>query len=206
MTVPARPSGLRDLTRRSVQAQIAEQAKALFIEQGFEETTLEQIAAAVGISSRSVSRYFKTKEDIVVGSMIAVGDDVAAALRVRPRDEAPWTALRRALDVSVNSISNDSAGLRAARMQTDTPALRAAVQEKHRAWSRLLVPIVVEFLGDGVGKGKRKDLPLRAEAMVACALGCLDVAVEAWTRAVDADPLGAYLDIAFEALGPIDRR
>jgi AcrR family transcriptional regulator len=197
MTVPSRPtSGLRDLTRRSVQAQIAEQAKELFIEQGFEETTLEQIAAAVGISSRSVSRYFKTKEDIVVGSMLALGDDLAAALRERPPDEAPWTALRRALDVSVNSIANDSAGLRAARMQTDTPALRVAVQEKHRAWSALLVPLVMERL-DG-----RSDETLRiqAEAIVVSAFGCLDVAVEAWTRADNAMPLADYLDIAFDAL------
>ncbi|MDT5359552.1 MAG: hypothetical protein QOC69_1314, partial [Mycobacterium sp.] len=45
MNLPSRPtSGLRDMTRRSVQAQIAERAKELFIEQGFEETTLEQIA------------------------------------------------------------------------------------------------------------------------------------------------------------------
>jgi AcrR family transcriptional regulator len=197
MNVPSRPtSGLRDMTRRSVQAQIAERAKELFIEQGFEETTLEQIAAAVGISSRSVSRYFKTKEDIVVGSMIALGDGLAAALRQRPPDEAPWTALRRALDVSVNSIANDSAGLRAARMQTDTPALRAAVQEKHRAWNALLVPHVIERLGGGSDEALR----VQAEAIVVSAFGCLDVAVEAWTRTGNAMPLADYLDIAFDAL------
>ncbi|CAN5678705.1 hypothetical protein BH09ACT8_BH09ACT8_40520 [soil metagenome] len=175
---------------------IAEHARALFIEQGFEATTLEQIAAAVGISSRFVSRYVKTKEDIVVGSMMALGDEVVAALHQRPRDESPWSALRRALDVSVNSIANDSAGLRAARMQTDTPALRAAVQEKHRAWSALLVPNVIERLGDG----GPDILRIRAEAMVACALVCLDVAVEGWTRLSNAMSLGDYLDIAFDAL------
>jgi AcrR family transcriptional regulator len=197
MNVPSRSSsGLRDMTRRSVQTQIAERAKELFIERGFEETTLEQIAGAVGISSRSVSRYFKTKEDIVVGTMMALGDAVAAALRERPRKEAPWVALRRALDVSVNSIASDSAGLRAARMQTDTPALRAAVQEKHRAWSALLVPDVMERLGVGSDEGLR----VRAEAIVACAFTCLDVAVDAWTRTGNAMPLGAYLDIAFDEL------
>jgi hypothetical protein len=65
------------------------------------------------------------------------------------KGKSPWTALRRALDVSVDSIANDSAGLRAARMQTDTPALRAAVQEKHRAWNALLVPHIIERLGGG---------------------------------------------------------
>ncbi|MBJ7337584.1 TetR/AcrR family transcriptional regulator [Mycolicibacterium sp.] len=192
-------SGLRDLTRRTVAAQIAERAKQLFIEQGFEETTLEHIAAAVGISSRSVSRYFKTKEDIVVGSMIALGDEVAAALRERPLDEAPWTALRRALDVSVNSITNDSAGLRAARMRTDTPALRAAVQEKHRAWTVLLVPDLVERLGQDIHDGE-DAVRIGAEAMVVSALACLDVAVEAWARTGNDLPLGFYLDTTFNAL------
>jgi AcrR family transcriptional regulator len=199
MAEPLRPtSGLRDLTRRTVAAQIADRAKDLFIEQGFEETTLEQIAAAVGISSRSVSRYFKTKEDIVVGSMIDLGDEVAAVLQRRPSDEAPWTALRRALDVSVDSITNDSAGLRAARMRTDTPALRAAVQEKHRAWTALLVPHLLERLDRH--DGGEEAVRVRAEAMVVSALGCLDVAVEAWTRTGNALTLGDYLDIAFDAL------
>jgi AcrR family transcriptional regulator len=192
-------SGLRDLTRRTVAAQIAEQARSLFIEQGFEETTLEQIAAAVGMSSRSVSRYFKTKEDIVVGSMISLGDQIAAALWARPPDEAPWTALRRALDVSVDSITNDSAGLRAARMQTDTPALRAAVQEKHRTWTALLVPHIIERLGRPAS-GSENAVQISAEALVGGALTCLDVAVEAWTRTDNALPLGDYLDIAFNAL------
>jgi AcrR family transcriptional regulator len=196
MNVPTRPSGLRDMTRRSVQAQIAEQATALFIEHGFAETTLEQIAAAVGISSRSVSRYFKTKEDIVLGNMVAVGEDVTSALRERPRKENPWVSLRRALDVSVNFIVNDSAGVRAARMQMETPALRSAMQEKQRAWSALLVPDVMERLGGG----SDESLRIRAEAMVGCALSCQDVAVTAWTRGGNAMPLGDYLDIAFDAL------
>jgi hypothetical protein len=81
-------------------------------------------------------------------------------------------------------------------MQTDTPALRAAVQEKHRTWTALLVPNVIERLG----RGADENLRIQAEAIVACAFGCLDVAVDAWTRADNATPLAGYLDIAFDAL------
>lgn len=71
----------------------------------------------------------------------------------------------------MDSITNDSAGLRAARMRTDTPALRAAVQEKHRAWTTLLVPHLLERHDGG-----KEAVRVGAEAMVVSALGCLDVA------------------------------
>ncbi|MGH1551779.1 TetR family transcriptional regulator [Streptomyces sp. L7] len=82
-----------------MRAEIADAAMALFMERGFEETTVEQVAAAVGMSGRSVFRYcYATKEDMVVGSMEQVGHELAAALRARPADEPVWEALRRAFD------------------------------------------------------------------------------------------------------------
>lgn len=81
-------------------------------------------------------------------------------------------------------------------MQTDTPALRAAIHEKHRAWSALLVPLVIERLD---GRSDEK-LRVQAEAIIVSAFGCLDVAVAAWTRADNAMPLADYLDMAFDAL------
>ena len=77
------------MTRRAVRTQIAEAAMALFVAEGFDETTVDQIASAVGISSRSVFRYFATKEDMVVGHLDEIGERLAAALEARPRDESP---------------------------------------------------------------------------------------------------------------------
>src|SRR3954451_25459323 len=99
-----RGPGLRELTRRTVRAQIAERAVQLFIAQGFEETTVEQIASEVGMSARSVFRYFDTKEDMVVGSMQEAGDRLAAALADRPAGEGAWQALRAALAVLLAGI------------------------------------------------------------------------------------------------------
>ena len=88
--------GLREATRRAVRAQIAVAAVELFAEQGFEQTTVDQIAADVGMSQRSVFRYFATKEDMVVGELIEEGHRAADALRARPSDEPPWTEIGRA--------------------------------------------------------------------------------------------------------------
>jgi AcrR family transcriptional regulator len=184
-------TGLRELTRRAVRANIAKEAMALFIRQGFEATTLDQIAAAVGISGRSVSRYFQTKEDMVVGNLRDVGEQVAAALAGRPPSEQPWTALRLALDVAVSTIVEGDAGLAGTTMMANTPALRAAMTQKHAYWQQLLVPDISVRLGGD---------ELAARAVVAAALSALDVAATAWTEQQGARPLGELLDAALDAI------
>ncbi|GII32907.1 TetR/AcrR family transcriptional regulator [Planotetraspora mira] len=194
---PAPPrSGLREVTRRAVQAEIANTAMTLFVEQGYEETTIEQVAAAVGMSGRSVFRYFATKEDMVVGSMAQVGHDIAAALRTRPAEEPAWEALRRALDEPLRAL-NDDGGIALARstLLTTTPALRAAQRQKHAQWNELLVPGITPRL-----EGSAASRQLQAEAIVAAALACLDVAVDEWTRSGGEKPLDELLDAAIAAV------
>jgi Bacterial regulatory proteins, tetR family len=67
-------------------------ALALFDENGFEETTVEDIATAVGISSRSFFRYFPVKEDVVLGDAMPIGDVVRDALATRPVRASPVSA------------------------------------------------------------------------------------------------------------------
>src|ERR1044072_4048182 len=98
------PSGLRQRTPRAVQAEIAGTAMRLFLEHGFEATTMEQIAGEIGISRRSLFRYFGTKEDIVLGDHAENGRTLRAALEARPADEPPWEALRAALKALVESL------------------------------------------------------------------------------------------------------
>ena len=182
----------REVARRAVQAEIAKTAESLFVEQGFEETTVEQIAAAVGMSSRSVSRYFPSKEDIVVGAMLRVGDDVAAALEARPPEETPWEAVRRAFEPALDSIA--AAPARAEILAT-TPSLRAAVSRKQAHWTELLVPRLAARL-----KGPAASRELQAHAIVAAALACLGVAVSEWRSSGGKRPIGAFMDAAIAAV------
>ncbi|MYS21763.1 transcriptional regulator, TetR family [Streptomyces sp. DvalAA-14] len=187
--------GLRELTRRAVTAEIAAKAGELFAEQGFEETTVDQIAEAVGISARSVFRYFVTKEDMAVGGMIALGHEVAAAFAARPADEEVWVSLRRALDVCVDAMENEPGGLRRATMLAGTPALRAAIANKHLQWQEALTPYVRERVAAGPAV-TGASLDLRTGTLVSAALACLDAAALEWTRVAAARPLGALLDAA----------
>jgi AcrR family transcriptional regulator len=179
--------GTRAVARKAVTAEIAAAAMRLFTEQGFEGTTVDQIAADVGVSTRTVFRYFAGKEDMVVGNLMELGLELAEALADRPPDEEPWVALRESLQVCV--VSLEESGLRRATMLAETPALRTALLRKHLQWQSLLVPVLTTRLaGD----------QLAAHALAAAALACLDVAGYEWTRGEK--PLGDLLDAAIEAV------
>jgi AcrR family transcriptional regulator len=196
---PTRGSGssLRELTRRTVRTQIAEQAMVLFVAQGFEETTVEQIATQVGMSARSVFRYFDTKEDMVVGSMQESGVRLADALAARPAGEDPWQALRGALGVLLTAVAEDrERALARSRMFASTPSLRAARQQKQARWRELLVPGVLERLGE-TSDGLRE---LRAQAITCAVLGCLDVAMARWSAADGSGSLDELVDVAIAAV------
>ena len=186
---------MRDVARRAVRAEIAAKAMELFLDQGFEETTVNQIAASVGMSGRSLFRYFDTKEDMVIGGLVELGQDVAQALEHRPADEEPWTALRHALDVCVESLTGDQVGLRRAKMLADTPSLRTAMLDKQLRWQRMLVPHVEQRL-----RASGQPQPLQARALVSAALSCLDVAATVWTEVEGGRPLADLVDEAFAAV------
>lgn len=174
--------GLRERARRAVNREIADAAMALFATQGFDATTVDQIAEAAGISRRSFFRYFATKEDVVLGDLVERGRRIQAALAARPAGEAPWDAIRAALLVVREADGDDDAALLAtARMLHDTPSLRARHLEKQIAWQELLVPELARRL--------RASDPLdaasadhRAAAVIASALACLDIATATWVR------------------------
>ena len=151
---------------------------------GFESTTIDHIVEVVGISRRSFFRYFGTKEDVVLGDLVARGEVIAANLAQRPADEDPWTAIRGALHVSEQTLMLDEESeLALGRMLFDTPSLRARLLEKRLRWQELLVPLIEERLSGTVGSST-----VGASAIVASALACLDAASEAWVAAMAPQP------------------
>src|SRR5918997_4934976 len=177
MDVMVQREGLRDRTRRAVQAEIGEAAMRLFLEAGFEAVTMDQIARGAGISRPSLFRYFGTKEDIVLGNLAEMGRATLHMLESRPAGEPPWTALRAAFEVFVTDPGySPEFAFRVSRMVHTTPSLRARRLEKQLLWLDLLVPEIRKRLGGA------DDAELRAHAIVASALACLDTATELWIR------------------------
>ena len=196
MDVEQVTSGLRERTRRAVQAEISETAMRLFVEQGFDTTTIDQIAQQAGISRRSFFRYFATKEDVVLGNLADRGRAIQAALVARPADEPAWEALLGAFAVLKGPDYPLETGLRISTMLLETPSLRARHLEKHLEWQALLVPEIQRRLGGDLGPPGDP----RAAAIVAAALVCLDVATETWTRAGGEGDIEKLFDLAVAAV------
>jgi AcrR family transcriptional regulator len=88
--------GLRERKKQRTRDALADAAFDLFTRKGFEATTVDEIAEAVEVSSRTFFRYFAGKDDVVLASVDEQYSDVFAAFDLRPPDEPVLTALRRA--------------------------------------------------------------------------------------------------------------
>lgn len=130
MTTEPTPGGLRERTRRAVRAELSRLAVELFTERGFEQTTVEDIAEAAGLSKRSFFRYFPSKEDAAFGDVDLLGEQVAAELRSSPLKEPPWDSLHRVLRNWSEEIYATEAASQRLKLIESTPALHARLQHK----------------------------------------------------------------------------
>ena len=190
-------TGARALARRAVKAQVAEMAFDLFVDRGYDETTVDDICAVAGISRSTFFRYFPTKEDVLLGEAAAFGEELRGALEDRPDGEPPWVALRRALRPLIDAYDAEpERRLRLAKLVTATPVLAAHHQEKAAHWQELLRPEVARRLG----ADPRDATDPRPAALVAAMLGCLDAATAAWAAGDGEPPLTEILDRAMGAI------
>jgi AcrR family transcriptional regulator len=193
---PAAPPSLRDRASRAVRAEVAEVALRLFLDQGFEKTTVDQIAAEAGLSRTSFFRYFATKEDVILGHLEELRQSLVEAFDERPEQEPVWRALRRAFDVLIEqTVAAPERGLAMARMLHSTPSLRSRQLGKQLGWQDLLVPEIARRLGV---TDKARDA--RPRALAAAALGCLNAAFDVWTVSEGALDLSVLLDEAMNAV------
>ena len=91
----AGPSSLRERKKARTRAALREHALRLFREQGYQATTVEQIAAAAEVSPSTFFRYFPTKEDVVLQD--DMDTRMIAALEQQPAGLGPVAAVRAAV-------------------------------------------------------------------------------------------------------------
>lgn len=137
---PPRTQGRPSVTDH---ATIESAAFALFDEHGFENTTMEQIADAVGVGRRTLFRYFPSKNDIPWGQFDESLQQFREQLAAQPADVPVATAVHRCV-VSFNDF--DPATLEQHRMRMRlilmTPALQAHSALKYSAWRRVIAEYV----------------------------------------------------------------
>ncbi|WBO23203.1 TetR/AcrR family transcriptional regulator [Sphingomonas abietis] len=163
----------------------------LFLERGFDATTLDDIADAADVSRRSLFHYFASKEEIVFSAKADFPDLIADAVGRRPVEERLLDMVENALlDLAGRHLSEQARDL--ARLIRDTPALRAGDQAKYEKVEKVLAKALAD----------RKHLPesdIACRVTAAAAIGILKLSTEAWLARDDVHP-ATFGKAAFAAL------
>jgi len=156
-------SGLRERKKQKTRESIQRTALRLFVKQGYEETTIEQIAAAAEISPSTFFNYFPTKEDVV---LFDAYDPVAIRMFLeRPKDEPLNVVVRRVLGELAEVFQRDEDLILArGRLFLEVPELRARLWEETE---RTLV-IINQILAERTGR-RPDDFELRVTARLVTA-------------------------------------
>jgi len=174
-TDPARPYGLRERKKARTRAAIRQHALRLFREQGYSETTVEQIAEAAEVSPSTFFRYFPTKEDVVLQDDF---DPIAIAkFEALPADMHPVAALRRAMREAFAELPDWQLEQfrELNRLTMSVPELRARALDEYLRSVRLAAELLAKRLGRDPG-----DIAIRtmAGAVVGVGLSALVMGME----------------------------
>lgn len=186
------PEGLRERKRRETLQRITDAGICLFIEKGYEATTLDAIAAAAGISRRTFFYYFKSKDEILLSLQSGVGDMIVDALREVPRDKRPLEAIRDAV-VKVCALIPADDMIAIDRLMRSSEAIQARKQASYVQQEKALFAALRERWPD-----PQREAGLRLVAMLA--IGAMRLASDAFNREGGGRPMVELLHDAFDAL------
>jgi AcrR family transcriptional regulator len=143
--------GLRERKKARTRTEIQRQAIRLFCEQGFQATTVEQIAEAAEVAPSTVFRYFARKEDLaVLDEHYSLRDRIVEAFREQPRDLSAAEALRGALHAALASLSPAD---RAARLDRNVGMLLVPeVWAANVGILRQSLDVISELLAERAGR------------------------------------------------------
>ena len=125
--------GLRETKKQQTRRAIADAALPLFLEHGFDQVTVTEVARRVGVSGQTVFNYFPTKEDLFFDLQAEAEDELARVVRERPPAGCPVEAVRdhllEAIDTLSRSTPEGTMQLQFWQTIAASPALRARERE-----------------------------------------------------------------------------
>ncbi len=185
--------GLRERKKLKTRESIQREAMRLFGKQGYEETTVEQIAAAVEISPSTFFNYFPSKEDVVLYD--AYDPVLASLLLERPSDEPLSISFRRVLEAMGDIFERDRDIILArGRLGFTVPALRARLWEELEKAQALMSGLIAQRSGMDAD-----DFETRVTVMVMTA-----AAMEAMHEWLRRDGKGSFVALVNQALDLVE--
>ena len=185
--------GLRERKKQKTRESIQREAMRLIQKQGYDQTTIEQIAAAVEISPSTFFNYFPTKEDVVLYD--AYDPVLAKLILERPADEPLSISLRRVLETMGDVFERDRDIILArAKLWFEVPALRARLWEEIEKAQAFMTSLMAQRSGLDADNFETR---VTVGVMTAAALE----AMHEWLRR---DGKGSFVTLVNEALDMVE--
>lgn len=196
---------LRERKKQRTREALLRTALELFTTQGYERTTVDDIAEAVDVSQRTFFRYFAGKEEAALALMEVTVAHFLEVVRERPPHEAPMEALRQAvlegwdtLNDVIEAIAPVELYLRMCQVIESTPALLAAHLRRSVEVEEAMAAILAER------EGVDMDTDPRPRLAVAVFSGVMRLTERQWSVGEDfsLDALRALTVSYLEQVGP----
>jgi AcrR family transcriptional regulator len=136
-------AGLRERKKQKTRDTIIDVALELFAKQGYEHTTIAEIADAAEVSRRTIFTYFPSKEDILFYDLTEVEEHLEQALRERPEGTTALDVLREFI---VGSLTPDSAQVLRKCIVADDEMLKRNERARYAPLERLMAKAIAEDL------------------------------------------------------------
>lgn len=170
------PQNLQSRKHKLVHDAIYDAAIDLFSERGFDQTTVEEIAEAAGVSRRSFFRYFASKDDLLAQSVLAFGEAQVVSIQQCPPDLAPIEVVRTTVSDVLQLVA-------------EQPRTRQviAIAERSASATQAHMSRLVEVERKIAAAFAARMAPAKAESATPCLLASLttlimSVALMAWFR------------------------
>jgi len=162
---------LRELKRLRTEQRLIEVAIKLFVERGFEQTTLQQIAETAEIAPRTIFHHFSTKEELVAAWQDQVRSDLCAVVAEQPTQSGPLGVLEAAVMAVLMPRGEEHAVV--TKLIERTPALRSRDELKNGDLERTLSTALWTRFGG-------KITEIEADLCASVAIATLGIARRLW--------------------------
>lgn len=187
-------TGRREQKREETRRRLMREGQRLFAQQGFDRTSVDEIAAAAGVSRRTFFHYFDSKEDVVLSRHDDFERALMEAIRTAPPQAPLLQVAEQAVIAAFAMFDADEVAL-LERLKRDTPALRARDHGKYERLERSIAGALAERAG-----ASPDDLRTRMDAMLVA--GMLRVGGSGWVSAAAAGvPVEEYVRQVVRSLG-----
>ncbi len=188
------PGGLRERKKARTREALRDAAMELFSRQGFDHTTVEEIAEACEVSPRTFFRYFPTKEDVLFADSDARRDALLSVLAAQPLERTPLAALHAAIRALALDYRDDRAALETrSRIVAASPQLQAYKAEHQHGWE---AAVVDELLRRARAVGSPVT-PAELRLLAAVAIASIRVSLDSWVAGDEGLGPEVFVDAAF---------